>query len=92
MTTKLEFILFYSLFVLFVVQLSGMAGQTIFADSPAFTDVPMDELSILNPLTNFGFWVGLLTISTEYQILFSLVMLPLIIGLVWSLVELARGI
>lgn len=92
MTTKLEFILFYSLFILFVVQISGMAGQTIFADSPAFANVPTDEATILNPLTNLSFWIGMLTISTEYQILFSIIILPLIIGLVWSFVEMVRGI
>lgn len=89
---KLEFIVFYTLFILVVIQLSGMAGQTIFSDSPEFSDVPTDTVSILNPLDNFGFWVGLLSISTEYQIVFTLVITPFIIGIVWILVELARGV
>jgi hypothetical protein len=90
--SKVEFVLFYTVFILFVIQLSGMAGQTIFADSPQFANVPTDELSILNPLTNFGFWVSILTLSTEYQLLFSLLVLPLIVGLVWVFVEMVRGV
>lgn len=92
MVTKLGFILFYTIFVLFVIQVSGMAGQAIFSDSPEFSAVPTDEATVLNPLTNFAFWVGLLTISTEYQIIFTIIILPLIVGLVWAFVEMARGI
>jgi hypothetical protein len=90
--SKVEFVLFYTVFILFVIQVSGMAGQTIFGDSPQFANVPTDATTILNPLTNFGFWVSLLTLSTEYQLLFSLLILPLIVGLVWVFVEMVRGV
>jgi len=92
MITKIEFVFFYTLFLLFVIYISGMAGRTIFASNPAFENVPTDAATILNPLANFGFWISLLTISTEYQILFTLVMLPMIVTLVWILIELARGV
>jgi hypothetical protein len=90
--SKVEFVLFYTVFILFVIQVSGMAGQTIFADSPQFANVPVDATTILNPLTNFGFWISILTLSTEYQLLFSLLILPLIVGLVWVFVEMVRGV
>jgi hypothetical protein len=90
--TKLEFILFYTLFVLFIAQISGMAGQSLLKDVPAFKNVPTDATSLLNPLTNMQFWLGMLTVSSDYQIIFTLILLPLIIGLVWSIIELVRGV
>ena len=92
MITKLEFILFYTLFVLFIAQISGMAGQSLLKDVPAFKNVPTDATSLLNPLTNMQFWLGMLTVNSDYQIIFTLILLPLIIGLVWSIIELVRGV
>jgi len=89
---KLDFIVFYSLFILFVIQLSGMAGQTILSNYPQFENVPTDSTTLLNPLSNIGFWIGLLTVSTDYQIIFTLILLPFIIGIAWIIVEIARGV
>lgn len=77
---------------MFVIQISGMAGQSILSESPAFANVPTDAGTVLNPLVNLNFWIGLLTISTEYQILFTLILLPFIVGLVWIFIETVRGI
>jgi hypothetical protein len=92
MTTKLQFILFYSVFILFTIELGVLAGVDIFQNSPDFAGVPTDSATLLNPLTAFGFWIGLLTISVEYQVIYTVIFLPLIVGLAWSFVEMARGI
>lgn len=92
MTTKLQFILFYTIFVLFTIELGAIAGVDIFQSSPDFASVPTDSATLLNPLTAFGFWIGLLSISAEYQIVYTVIFLPLVIGLAWTFVEMARGI
>lgn len=92
MTTKLQFIVFYSIFVLITIQLGALAGVDIFQNTPDFAGVPTDSATLLNPLTAFGFWISLLTVSVEYQVIYTIVLLPLIIGLAWSFVEMSRGI
>ncbi len=53
----------------------------------------IDSLTFLFNLAVFGVTTfgALVSISTEFQILFFFVVLPLSVGFLWSIIELARG-
>lgn len=53
----------------------------------------IDALTFLFNLAVFGVttFSTLIAISTEFQILFAFVVLPLSVGFLWSIIELARG-
>jgi hypothetical protein len=90
MVSKLGYVLFYTAFLSFVVYVSGQAGASILSGVPEFANVP--EPSILDVLGTVSWFFALLSVSTEYQILFALVFTPLTVGMVWALVEIIRGV
>ncbi len=93
--SKLEFILFYSTFLFFIMQLSAMAGYTVISNAP-----PTPELSgtpsVLDSLiwvfANLGYFFALMTVSTEFFLFGVMILTPFVVGVVWMLLELARGI
>lgn len=89
-TTKLGFVIFYVTFLSFVVYLSGLAGGQILKNVPEFSGLP--EPNVVNVFVTVEWFFALLSVSTEYQILFALVFAPLSIGFLWCLLELIRGV
>lgn len=60
---------------------------------PTTGNTLIDALTFLFNLAVFGVttFSTLIAISTEFQILFAFVVLPLSVGFLWSIIELARG-
>ena len=89
---KLKFFYSYTTFFMFVVYVSGIAGITIFSGTGQIQDVPTSGLNLLNPFVSIPYFFSFLLISTEYVILFAVLILPFVVGAVWSILEWARGI
>ena len=88
---KLKFFYSYSIFFMFVVYISGMAGISIFSGTEALQNPPTG-LDLLNPFVSIPFFFNFLLISTEYQILFVILIIPFIIGTIYAILEWARGV
>lgn len=60
---------------------------------PTTGNTLIDALAFLFNLAAFGVttFSTLIAISTEFQLLFAFVVLPLSVGFLWSIIELARG-
>jgi NADH:ubiquinone oxidoreductase subunit 6 (subunit J) len=86
--TGLQFILFYSIFLFFFMQISSMAGQDIIKGvSP-----PNPPTGIADALfTNFSYFFKLMSISSSFAILGAIILTPFIIGLIFVILQLARG-
>lgn len=89
---KLEFLLFYTTFLMFVIYISGLAGQTILSGTEGFDNLKNAPLDATNIFSTFSYFTALLSISTEYQMLFVVVIFPFLVGLIWLIVEWIRGI
>lgn len=90
--TKLQFILFYTLFIFFVVTISAYAGYDIILETQDLASIPETGINLLNPLQTFGIFFALLSVSTEYVLLGALLIVPYSIAVVYVILEFARGI
>ncbi|MEM4711310.1 MAG: hypothetical protein QXL18_05170 [Candidatus Woesearchaeota archaeon] len=91
MITKLEFIFVYSIFFLFIVYISSLAGITIFTNVEEIQNIP-NSLDVLNPFVSIPYFFKFLQISSEYRALFTILIIPFLIGIAWVILEWARGI
>ena len=104
MSLKVGYCVFYVAFISILTFLSADMGASIItgvdqAGLSALQDVPtsgntlIDSLTFLFNLAVFGVTIfgTLVLISTEFQLLFAFVVLPLSVGFLWSIIELARG-
>ena len=95
MITKLEFLLFYSLFMFFIVTIGGMAGATIVKNAPPPPTIP-SEPTLLDYLvwwvSNIGYFFKLMTVSSDYLLFGSLILAPFLVALIYIIVEVVRGI
>ncbi len=104
MSLKVGYCVFYVAFIAILSFFSVSMGQVILigvddASISALQQVPttgntlIDALTFLFNLAVFGVttFSTLIAISTEFQILFAFVVLPLSVGFLWSIIELARG-
>jgi len=92
---KLDFILFYSMFLFFIVQIGSMAGINIVKNAPAPPSLPpkptvLDYL--VYPFQNIGYFFSLMRVSSDYLLFGSLILVPYIITLIWIIIELVRGV
>lgn len=84
--TEVSFLLYYATFLIFVVYVSGLAGYDIIMGMPD-VQTTFEAPSITNFLAPFGYFLALLTLSTEYQIIFTLILSPVIIVLVYIIIK-----
>lgn len=84
--TDIEFLLSYSAFITFVAYVSGLAGASIIGNVP---DAPtaFSEPSITNILAPFGYFLNLLLVSAEYQIIFTLILSPALVVIVYIIIK-----
>jgi len=82
-----EFIMFYVVFIAFVIYISGLAGFSILkADfDPTF------NFNVTDPFAVFGSFLALLSVSSEYAIIFGFVLTPFLFGLGWIIAKWIRG-
>ena len=88
MLTKLEFILFYSFFLFFMMQISAMAGQSIISgiEKPRVPTGIADTV-----ISNFGYFFKMMGVSTGFGIFGTLILTPMLIGLIIIVIEIIRG-
>ncbi len=104
MSLKVAYCLFYVAFIAIVTFFSASMGETIIsgidnAQLAQLQTVPttgnflIDSLTFLFNIAVFGVqtFSTLILLSTEFQMLFAFVVLPLSVAFLWALIELARG-
>lgn len=90
--TRLEFILFYSVFLVVVIFLSGLAGQSIISG-------PLGEQGLPQPTgawwldwtLPFTYFFSFLAVSSEMQMFFTIMIMPFLIGIIVIIAEMIRG-
>ena len=86
--SKIQFILFYTTFLFFLMQLSGMAGQNIISGlSPP--DPPTGIADAV--FTNFGYFFKMMRTSSSFAIFGAIVLTPFFVTLIFIILELLRG-
>ena len=90
--TKLEFIFFYTVFLIFVIFISGEIGITVLS-AEGITAIPQPTgawwLDWTLPFQYF--WV-FMTVSSENTLLFTLLILPFAVGITVVIAEMIRGV
>lgn len=89
-TNDVDFIIFYSLFILFVAYVGGLAGQSIVIGTEELSNFGITEVS-LNPFTTFGVFFSLMLVGTPFTFLGILLFTPYSIGLIYIALKWARG-
>ena len=92
---KIDFILFYSMFLFFIVQIGSMAGINIVENAPSPPSLPPQPTAfdyLIYPFQNIGYFFDLMRVSTNYCLFGSLILVPYIITLIWIIIEFVRGI
>lgn len=88
---RMQFLLFYSIFLVFVVYITGLAAFDIL-EAPGIGDLPLPTGNILLDWTlPFVFFIAFLSVSSEFLIIFTLILTPFIIGLALLIAEMIRG-
>jgi hypothetical protein len=95
MITKLEFVLFYSLFMFFIITISSMAGATIVKNAPPPPTIP-SEPTLIDYLiwwvNNIGYFFKLMSVSSDYLLFGALILTPFLITLIYLIIEVVRGV
>lgn len=94
MITKLEFMIFLSTFLFFIIPISNMMGTNLIKNAPTPPTIPPEPTVwnyITYPFENLGYFFRIMSISTEFQIL-GLITSVFIIALIWCIIELVRGV
>jgi hypothetical protein len=92
--TKVWFILYYSLFLFTIIEISALAGSDLIKNSPTPPTIPPNPSGfdyLVFVLNNVGYFFTLMTISTEYAIFGVIVLTPFTIAMIWAILELIRG-
>ena len=92
--SKTFFILSYTIFVFFLIQILALMGQNIINNAPNPPIIPPQPTIldyIVYPFLNIGYFFQLMAISSTYALI-GLILLPFNIALIWSVIELIRGV
>ena len=99
--TGLSFLTKYTAFFLFTTWLFGQMGATVFSQSIGVTSpsCAMDASGWLAVwsliscgVSNFSFFFTLMTVSTTYALLGTILVTPYLVGILWIIVTWARGV
>lgn len=88
MDTPLKFFLFYTCFILFVTFISAQAGVTIFSNNEGMEQL-INEASIntLNPVWYIEVIGTMMSLSTEFTLVYVIFIAPFIVGLAYIILE-----
>jgi hypothetical protein len=92
--SKVQFIVFYSIFLIFLIWFSGEVGMNVLTGTSGLYELPTPTGAWwLDWTLPFSYFWAFLTISTlpEYTLLFTLILMPFIIGVVVIIAEMIRG-
>lgn len=88
---RLEFLLFYSIFLIFVIYITGLSGQS-FLMTAGIENLPQPTGAWWEAFTlPMQYFFAFLFVSSEFAIIFSLILMPFIIGMVLVIAEMIRG-
>jgi hypothetical protein len=91
--TSLQFILFYSLFLFLVIQITGLMGENVISgvNPPSLPQQPTFLNYLAYPFENIGFFFKLMGASSSFAILGTIILTPFAIGIIWIILQLVRG-
>lgn len=95
MITKLQFLLFYSVFLFFVMQISAMAGVSLIKglETPTPPSQPSGIIDALGWVVgNIGYFFKLFRVSTEFALFGTLILIPFFVVLIAVIIEWIRGV
>jgi hypothetical protein len=93
--SKLNFILFYTVFLFFITNISALAGQSILQNAPQPPTIPSAPTAldyILYPIFNIVYFFQLMGVSSVFLAFGALILTPFIITMLWAILELIRGV
>jgi hypothetical protein len=70
----------------FIVYVSGLAGVAILGNVPQAPS-SVAAPSLLDVFAPFGYFVALLSVSSEYQIIFTLLLTPAIVVTIYIIIK-----
>ena len=92
MITAMRFLMFYMFFFLFVGYISVLAGATIFTDADLTVLVPSSAVDLINPLFFVNAMWVLFNISSDYALLYTVMVVPFLVGVVYIVAAWVRGV
>jgi hypothetical protein len=93
--TKLEFILYYTIVLFFIMQITSMAGASLVSgvNAPTPPDPPHGALDTIGWVVgNIGYFFQLMGTSTTFTLFGTLILTPFLIVLIWIVIEIIRGV
>lgn len=92
MVTRIGYVVFTTLFLFFVIQVSALVGASIIAGFDAVpVSVNTGNLTILTfplfILENFFIFISLMSVSSEFLLLGTILIPAFVIGFLWAVIE-----
>lgn len=88
----LRFLVFYTIFILFISWVSAQAGTTIFSNSEDMQNLVADApANYYNPIWYIGALGAFMSLSTEFTLVYIVMITPLIIGIVYIVAATLSG-
>lgn len=88
----LRFLVFYTIFILFISWVSAQAGTTIFSNSDAMQGLIDDApANYWNPLWYIGALGAFMSLSSEFTLIYIVIITPLILGIVYIVASAIAG-
>jgi len=98
-SSHLKFLVAYGVFFLFMSQMTAWGAETIvssdFVDVSAPTceiegwDAVIDAIGCI--FSNLGVFLGMMTVSSEFAVIGTVLLIPLLIGMIYVILDLIRG-
>ena len=94
--SKVTFIVGITIFFLFIVQVTGIWGVSFLQNADINFTPPPAPTSILDALAfvvgNFAVFFTIMSVSSTFLIIGSVIFLGYTIGMLWAILELIRGV
>lgn len=97
---KYAFFIWYTAFVIFIVQISAMVGTVIITDGTITPPIPPPEFAsgvsgvlftvvsdVVFLTANIWYFVQLMSINSNFFLLGTVIFTPLAIGILWVIIE-----
>jgi hypothetical protein len=93
--SKVEFILYYSIFLFTVIQLTAMAGSNVIINAPTPPTIPPEPTAwdlAIYPIANIGYFFTLMIVNSTFTLFGIMILTPFTIAMIWAVLELLRGV
>jgi hypothetical protein len=85
--TDITFLFAYVGFILFVGYVGGLANMPVVKNVPGAPPTAVQAPNLLDVFAPFGYFLSMLTVSTDYQMLFILLIAPAIVVIIYILIK-----